>query len=79
MVDFSTLTYGDYIYPMEATVIGMFIALSSISMVPIVAVYKVCHLTGPIKEVLSGVILCGLCNKSFYLFYPAHPYTFTTE
>ena len=51
LVDFKTLTYGNYTYPMEATILGFFIALSSISMVPIVATYKIFQLDGPIGEV----------------------------
>ncbi|EFX87893.1 hypothetical protein DAPPUDRAFT_42690 [Daphnia pulex] len=50
LVDFKTLTYGDYTYPMEATILGFFIALSSVSMVPIVATYKILQLDGPIGE-----------------------------
>lgn len=73
MVDFSTLSYGDYIYPVEATVLGLFIALSSISMVPIVAIYKVCQLTGPIKEVslvdFAGSFYVLIFNSSYLLAY----------
>lgn len=50
LVDFRTLTYGDYTYPLEATIVGFLIALSSVAMVPIVAVYKVFQLDGPILE-----------------------------
>ena len=51
LVDFHTLTYGDYVYPMEATILGFFIAAASVSMVPLVAVYKVMKLDGPVREV----------------------------
>nr|CAH0101802.1 unnamed protein product [Daphnia galeata] len=50
LVDFKTLTYGNYTYPMEATILGFFIALSSVAMVPIVATYKIFQLDGPIAE-----------------------------
>jgi hypothetical protein len=52
LVDFRTLTYGNYTYPLEATILGFFIASTSVAMVPIVAIYKVTQLDGPIKEVL---------------------------
>ncbi|KZS12395.1 putative Transporter [Daphnia magna] len=38
LVDFRTLTYGDYTYPLEATIVGFLIALSSVAMVPIMAI-----------------------------------------
>ncbi|XP_045031855.1 sodium-dependent noradrenaline transporter [Daphnia magna] len=56
LVDFRTLTYGDYTYPLEATIVGFLIALSSVAMVPIMAIYKVFQLDGPILEkiVMTG-------------------------
>ena len=51
LVDFRTLTYGDYTYPVEATVLGFFIAAASVSMVPLVAIYKVLKMDGPLREV----------------------------
>lgn len=60
LVDFRTLTYGNYTYPLEATILGFFIASTSVAMVPIVAIYKVTQLDGPIKEVL----LLGVTSRS---------------
>lgn len=51
LVDFQTLTYGDYVYPMEATILGFFIAAASVSMVPLVAVYKILKMDGSVREV----------------------------
>ena len=57
LVDFRTLTYSDYTYPVEATILGFIIASTSVAMVPIVALYKIIKLDGPIKEVLiSGML-----------------------
>jgi len=53
LVDFKTLTYGQYpqyVYPMEATIIGFVIASASVLMVPLVATYKISKLDGPISE-----------------------------
>lgn len=52
-VDFKPQRYGDYVYPVEATTVGFLIAAASIAMVPIVAVYKILQLKGPIREVNS--------------------------
>jgi hypothetical protein len=63
LVDFKTLTYGNYTYPMEATILGFFIALSSVAMVPIVATYKIFQLDGPIAEVYLTVIYAAESDK----------------
>ena len=70
MIDFSVLTYGDYIYPMEATILGSIIALSSIAMVPIVGIYKICQLSGSIEEVTenSSPIFTEIKNEVFMYF-----------
>lgn len=65
LVDFKTLTYGDYTYPMEATILGFFIALSSVSMVPIVATYKILQLDGPIGEVNLTVFFISAGSDKF--------------
>jgi hypothetical protein len=48
---------------MEATILGFFIALSSVAMVPIVATYKIFQLDGPIAEVYLTVIYAAESDK----------------
>jgi hypothetical protein len=50
---------------MEATILGFFIALSSVSMVPIVATYKILQLDGPIGEVNLTVFFISAGSDKF--------------
>lgn len=45
------LQYQNYKYPMWAEWIGWSLALSSIMMIPIVAIIQLCHTPGSLKEV----------------------------
>ena len=50
-IDLRPMKYGDYVYPVEANVIGFLISFSSVSMLPIVAIYKVARLKkGSLRE-----------------------------
>ena len=41
LVDYSTVTYGDYVYPGWVDAVGWILALSSIIFIPGVMIYKV--------------------------------------
>uniref|UniRef100_A0A8C6TGN1 Transporter n=1 Tax=Neogobius melanostomus TaxID=47308 RepID=A0A8C6TGN1_9GOBI len=53
------LKYDDYVFPYWANVIGWGIAMSSMLLVPVYAVYKFCTVPGTLKEV--GI---QTCNKN---------------
>ncbi|KAG7248103.1 hypothetical protein CRUP_007933, partial [Coryphaenoides rupestris] len=49
VVSFTTFgppSYGKYTFPMWANVVGWCLAISSMSLVPIYAIYKICSLPG---------------------------------
>uniref|UniRef100_F7BDK0 Transporter n=2 Tax=Ornithorhynchus anatinus TaxID=9258 RepID=F7BDK0_ORNAN len=56
IVTFKPPNYGNYIFPTWANMIGWFIAVSSMSMVPIYATYKFCSLPGSFREKLAQAI-----------------------
>ncbi|XP_078541851.1 sodium-dependent dopamine transporter [Lissotriton helveticus] len=56
IVTFNPPVYGSYIFPEWANVIGWFIAISSMAMVPIYAFYKFCRLPGSLREKLAYAI-----------------------
>jgi solute carrier family 6 dopamine transporter-like protein 3 len=45
LVNYEPLTHGDYIYPFWANCLGWGIAISSMSCIPLMAIYKVLFLT----------------------------------
>ena len=51
------VTYGTYIYPGWAIAIGWLFALCSIIPLPSVAIYKVMHETGPIRQVSNNTLV----------------------
>lgn len=46
-LEYKTYTLGNYTFPVWANVVGWAIALSSMSFIPIVAIYQLCSLRGP--------------------------------
>lgn len=50
-MDYEPLTYGDYVYPHWANVIGWLIACSSVLMIPLVAVIQLINTPGPLWQV----------------------------
>lgn len=43
LINYEPLSHGDYVYPSWANALGWFIALSSMSMIPLMAIYKVIY------------------------------------
>ncbi|XP_069476537.1 sodium-dependent dopamine transporter [Ambystoma mexicanum] len=56
IVTFKPPNYGSYVFPEWANVIGWIIAISSMAMVPIYAIYKFCRLRGSFREKLAYAI-----------------------
>lgn len=56
VVTFRPPHYGDYVFPEWANALGWAIAMSSMSMVPIYAVYKFCSLPGSLREKVAYAI-----------------------
>ncbi|XP_072926070.1 sodium-dependent noradrenaline transporter isoform X1 [Hemitrygon akajei] len=56
IVKFKPLTYDEYIFPFWANVVGWGIALSSMSLVPIYAIYKIFTVRGTLKERIAYCI-----------------------
>lgn len=57
VVSFATFNppvYGSYIFPPWANMVGWCLAMSSMSMVPLYAIYKMCILPGKFCNVSSG-------------------------
>lgn len=52
-LEYKTYTLGNYTFPVWANVVGWAIALSSMSFIPIVAIYQLCSLRGPWLQVSS--------------------------
>lgn len=57
LISYEPLKYEDYTYPAWANIFGMLLAASSISCIPLVAVWKLCRTPGTIAEVLIFVFL----------------------
>lgn len=53
-VDIPVLQYGKYVYPVEATAVGFLLASLSISMIPLIGVYKLTTVKGHLIEVYSS-------------------------
>ena len=53
---YEPLTYEDYVYPVWANVIGWLIALSSVAMIPGVAIYKIIITPGTFAQVKKLLI-----------------------
>jgi len=54
VVSFTTFgppSYGKYTFPMWANVVGWCLAISSMSLVPLYAIYKLCSLPGKFCDV----------------------------
>lgn len=51
-MDYVPLTYENYIYPVWANVLGWMIAMSSVCMIPGMAVYQLCITPGTFSEVI---------------------------
>ena len=47
----SELTYGDYRYPHSSTAVGFLLSLSSVAMIPLVAMYKIRYAEGTLQQV----------------------------
>lgn len=47
LIGYEPLSYGDYIYPAWANHLGWFIAGSSMSCIPVMAIYKILVTKGP--------------------------------
>nr|XP_006011518.1 PREDICTED: sodium-dependent dopamine transporter [Latimeria chalumnae] len=56
IVTFKPPNYGSYIFPEWANIVGWCIALSSMALVPIYAIYKFCSLPGSFREKLAYAI-----------------------
>uniref|UniRef100_A0A336MNN5 Transporter n=1 Tax=Culicoides sonorensis TaxID=179676 RepID=A0A336MNN5_CULSO len=50
LIGYEPLTYDNYIYPTWANVLGWCIALSSMSMIPLVAIFKFCTARGSVSK-----------------------------
>lgn len=53
LVDQDPLKYHDYLYPRWAVWFGWSLAISSILMIPLVAIYKICTTPGSLSDVSS--------------------------
>ncbi|XP_044151419.1 sodium-dependent dopamine transporter [Bufo gargarizans] len=56
IVSYSSPKYGNYTFPEWANVIGWLLAVSSMAMVPIYAIYKFCTLPGSFREKIAYAI-----------------------
>ncbi|KAM4689167.1 sodium-dependent dopamine transporter [Discoglossus pictus] len=56
IVTFKPPNYGNYVFPQWANVVGWLLAISSMAMVPIYAIYKFCTLSGPFKQRVAYAI-----------------------
>lgn len=57
VVSFATFNppnYGSYMFPPWANMVGWCLAISSMSMVPLYAIYKLCSLRGKFCDVSQG-------------------------
>lgn len=45
-INYEPLKYQDYVYPFAANVVGLIFALSAVSAIPIVGIYKFCSAKG---------------------------------
>lgn len=50
-IDFTPAKYGDYVFPFWANAIGWALSFSSVSLIPIVAIYKIIREKGSFIEV----------------------------
>lgn len=55
-------SYGDYDFPPWANAVGWVLSFSSVSLIPIVAIFKICRETGTFSEV--NVAILGVWNLS---------------
>lgn len=46
---------GEYVYPYYANVVGWLIALSTMGIIPLYAIYKLCVTQGTLREVSSSL------------------------
>jgi solute carrier family 6 dopamine transporter-like protein 3 len=53
LIGYEPLTYGQYVYPVWANVLGWVIAGSSIAMIPGMAIYKLATTPGTVMQVRS--------------------------
>ena len=68
VVSFATFNppvYGSYIFPPWANMVGWCLAMSSMSMVPLYAIYKLCVLPGKFCNVSSNTGVEFLFNPGF--------------
>ncbi|XP_053571794.1 sodium-dependent dopamine transporter [Bombina bombina] len=56
IVTFRPPNYGSYVFPQWANVVGWLVAISSMSLVPIYAIYKLCSLPGSFRKRVAYAI-----------------------
>lgn len=64
LMGYEPLTYEDYVYPQWANVVGWLIALSSVLMIPLVAIIQIIITPGTfwqVSETISNTsVICSL-------------------
>ena len=56
-ISYERFRYKDYVYPWWAEMIGWLMAFSSMAVVPIYAIYKICTTSGTLRDVISPLTL----------------------